>query len=110
MGRYEQVFNADLEKELASFVKDMESRFFGLTTKDLRRLAYDLAEHNKLQHKFNNDTKMAGRIWLDNFLKRNPDLSLRKPEPTSAARAAGFNQVVVNKFFDLLLSKDPRPS
>lgn len=102
MGRYEQVFNADLEKELASFVKDMESRFFGLTTKDLRRLAYDLAEHNKLQHKFNNDTKMAGRIWLDNFLKRNPDLSLRKPEPTSAARAAGFNQVVVNKFFDLL--------
>ncbi|XP_034839890.2 uncharacterized protein [Maniola hyperantus] len=102
MGRYQKIFSVDQERELASHVKNMESRFFGLTTKDLRRLAYELAEQNNLQHNFCHETKMAGRIWLENFLKRNPDLSLRKPEPTSAARASGFNQVQVKRFFDLL--------
>lgn len=102
MGRYLQVFNVTQEKELASYIKDMESCFVGLTAKDLRRLAYELAEKNKLQHNFCRETKLAGRIWLENFLKRNSDLSFRKPEPTSLARASGFNQVMVNQFFDLL--------
>ncbi|KAJ8982004.1 hypothetical protein NQ317_004091 [Molorchus minor] len=87
------------EEELATYVKDMESRFFGLTTKDLRSLAYDLAEKNKLKHIFDKGTKMAGRYWLESFLRRNPDLSVRKPEATSAARASGFNKVAVRKFF-----------
>ncbi|OWR52064.1 Tigger transposable element-derived protein 1 [Danaus plexippus plexippus] len=45
---------------------------------------------------------MAGRYWLEFFLKRNLDLSFRKPEATSAARASGFNPVAVNKFYELL--------
>jgi DDE superfamily endonuclease len=35
-------------------------------------------------------------------MSRHPELSLRVPEPTSAARAQGFNEVAVGKFFDLL--------
>ncbi|XP_022823908.1 uncharacterized protein LOC111354594 [Spodoptera litura] len=102
LGRFEQVFTKAQETELATYVKQMESRLFGLTTENLKKLAYDLAERNNISHNFDTCKKMAGRIWLENFLKRNPDLSLRKPEPTSAARAAGFNQVAVNNFFDLL--------
>lgn len=102
LGRFKQVFSKEQEFELASYAKDMESRFFGLTTKDMRILAYDLAEKNDISHNFDTSKKMAGRIWLENFLKRNPDLSLRKPEATSAARASGFNKVSVDKFFDLL--------
>ena len=93
LGRFEQVFTKVQETELDTYVKQMESRLFGLTTKNLQKLAYDLAEKNNINHSFDTSKKMAGGIWLENFLKRNPDLSLRKPEPTSAARAAGFNQV-----------------
>lgn len=47
----------------------------------------------------------AGKEWAYSFLKRNKNLSLRTPEPTSMARIAGFNRVQVNKFFDLMKEK-----
>lgn len=45
---------------------------------------------------------MAGDTWLRGFLDRHPNLSIRKPEATSAARAMGFNRVAVGKFYQLL--------
>ncbi|KAJ8953436.1 hypothetical protein NQ318_023555 [Aromia moschata] len=103
MGRYKCVFSPEQEKELVEYVQDMESRLLGLTT-ELRRLAYQLAQRNSLQHNFNTDDKIAGLDWLKGFLKRHRNLSLRTPEATSAARAMGFNEVSVGKYFDLLTS------
>ena len=45
---------------------------------------------------------MAEIDWLYAFMKRNPDISLRKPEPTSLARAMEFNKPQVKRFYDLL--------
>ena len=75
---------------------------FGLTTAELRSLAYQLAESNGKESLFNHETQSAGRDWYQGFMKRHPTLSLRSPEPTSAARAMGFNQAAVNKFYQLL--------
>lgn len=102
LGRFKTVFTAEQENELAEYVKSMEARLFGLTGKELRIIAYQLAQRNHIDNPFNTETGMAGEDWLSGFLKRHPDLAYRRPEPTSAARAMGFNRVAVDKFFTLL--------
>jgi len=80
----------------------MESRLFGITNTDLRQLAYQLAERKGLTHSFSEIKKMAGKKWLYGFRQRHPNITVCKPEPTSFARAAGFNKVAVKKFYELL--------
>lgn len=105
MGSCTTVFSKDQEEELVNHILMMESRLFGLTLTDFRKLAYELAVKNKLKHKFSNELKIAGKDWLYGFLSRHKNqLSLRTPENTSISRAMGFNKVAVNKFFDLLES------
>ncbi|CAH1974722.1 unnamed protein product [Acanthoscelides obtectus] len=64
-------------------------------------LAYQYAELNNIPHRFNSETKMAGRHWISDFAARQ-NLSLRVPEKCSLARAMGFNRPQVNTFFDNL--------
>lgn len=101
-GKFKNVFTPEQEEELVSYLKMMESRLFGLTMKELRSLAYDLAEKNGLSHRFNQETRLAGQDWVKGFLGRHPTLSVRSPENTSGARAMGFNKVAVSKFNSLL--------
>ena len=75
----------------------------GLTAKQLRKLAFDFATSLKIPHNFNKETGLAGYDWLSCFMKRH-DLSNRKAEPTSTARANGFNKAEVDNFFKLLKS------
>jgi hypothetical protein len=37
--------------------------------------------------------------WLNGFMKRNPGISLRKPEPTSMNRITAFNKEEVHIFY-----------
>jgi hypothetical protein len=53
----------------------MES-FFGLTTADVMHLAYQLAVRNGIKNQFCKRNEMAGRKWLKNFLRRNPEISV----------------------------------
>lgn len=56
---------------------EIERHMFGLTSLDLRNLAFELEESLKCPHKFNKDTKCAVRDWLFTFLKRNPVLIIQ---------------------------------
>lgn len=71
-----------------------------MTVKEVKKLAYDFAEEVHIPHNFNKE-KSSGWDWLARFRKRNPQLSLRSPEPTSAARAQAFNKPQVHTFFNL---------
>lgn len=104
LGAKRSVFSPAQEKELVDHILKMEKTFFGLTTKDIRYVAFSLAEKNKINHPFNKELGLAGEDWLSGFRKRHPELTLRKPEATSTARAQGFNKPNVEKFFNLLKS------
>lgn len=93
---------SELENELVQHVLDLEQMFFGVTREDLKKMAFQLAEANSIPHRFNNESKMAGDKWYYSFISRHPQLSLRKPEPTSMARATGFTKERTEAFFDLL--------
>lgn len=99
LGRFTPVFTSDQESELVSYLKYMDSLFYGLTRSEFLTLAYDYAESNKIPHPFK-DGK-AGEDWLSKFKSRHPDILLRVPESTSLARTRGFNKTAVDRFFSL---------
>jgi len=49
-------------------IKTAKRRIFGLTTVDVRRLAFELATKMKLPHKFNKDSTTAGVDRLKGFM------------------------------------------
>ena len=91
-----------MEDEIATHVLHMAKVFYGISPIEFRRLAFEFAEKNGIQHPFNRTTKMAGTDWLHGFMKRHPTISLRKPEATSLSRIEGFNKDEVNLFFQNL--------
>ena len=100
LGCFRSAFSKDTEEELVNYIKDTQLRFFSLTRDAVCSLAYDYATVNKLNVPFNKEKK-AGPDWLESFLKRHSNLSIKQPESTSLARATGFNKVQVDRFFQL---------
>uniref|UniRef100_A0A2A4JLU0 DDE-1 domain-containing protein n=1 Tax=Heliothis virescens TaxID=7102 RepID=A0A2A4JLU0_HELVI len=100
LGRFTAIFSEEQEKELLDYVFEMDSVFYGLTKEEFLLLVFQYAEKNRIPHPFKGGT--AGTDWYKGFIRKHPDLTLRKPEPTSIARARGFNKPQVYRFFDLL--------
>lgn len=101
--RNRQIFSDQLEIELKKYLLEASSIYYGLSPKEVRKLAYDLAKTNNLNiPKTWDENKQAGVEWFTSFMKRHQTLSIRLPEATSLARASSFNKHNVNLFFDNL--------
>ena len=61
LGNRKSVLPEEVERKLANYVKTMEEKLFGLTYIDLRKMAYELAEANSVEHNFNKKDRMAGK-------------------------------------------------
>ena len=96
------IFNDQQEEELATLLRDMAKRGFGLTRLDVRRLAYEYAESKNVKG-FSEKTKRAGYDWFQAFMERQKGLSVRKTENLSLNRAMNLNETTVKKHFDGLL-------
>lgn len=94
-----QILSSEEEKQLVSYLKECIECNHSLVPTEIRKLVYTYALANEINCPDNwRRDEIAGRDWFSSFMKRNRSLSIRKPEATSQARAAGFNPVVVRQF------------
>jgi transposase-like protein len=95
-----RIFSNVEELELVECCKQAARLHHGLIRKGILNLAFEYANKNNIIIPPNwKETKSAGYMWLRGLRKRYPRLSLRKPEPTSLARATSFNHENVSAFF-----------
>ncbi|KZS03448.1 Uncharacterized protein APZ42_033824 [Daphnia magna] len=98
-----KIFTSKQEGQLVSYLKECCLFNHGLSTKETKKLALSFAIANNLNIPESwKEKEEASSEWLGGFLKRNQSLSIRKPEANSQARAAGFNEPVVQLFYDKL--------
>ena len=100
-----KIFTSEKEKQLLDYIEYCAQIFYGLSTKDCRRVAYQMAKVNNLKIPQSwIDSELAGFEWLRSIRKRHPEISLRKPEACSLARATAFNKHNIESFFRNLKS------
>ena len=95
----QHVLPAAAENELHELISTMSSRGFPFSRKVIQCLAFQYAEHCGLRG-FNNERGSAGYYWMRGFLQRHVNLSCKKPESLSSARAAGCNKTVTDSWFE----------
>ena len=103
----------DFEDELAERIVVLSDMFYGLTTEKLASVAFAFAERQKIKHNFNRKKMRAGPDWVRGFLRRHPEISVRKPENHSMARIEAVNKKNLQQFYDnvsdVMKSKGPYP-
>ena len=101
--RCRQVFTDVEERLLQDYLIKASKIQFGLTRKQVRKLAFDFAVKNGKEFPESWSTSgYAGEDWFSGYMNRFPNLSLRRPEATSLSRSTSFNKKNVNEFFDNL--------
>ncbi|KAM3620221.1 uncharacterized protein V6R79_019869 [Siganus canaliculatus] len=106
-----RVFSDVQEKQLVNYLTKSADMYFGLCPKEVKKLAYQLARRSNCKYPGSWDKKeMAGKDWFRGFMRRNKQLSLRRPEPTSLSRATSFNRFNVDAFFKNLSDVLKRPT
>jgi hypothetical protein len=95
MGRKQDI-PPEIEQELVYHILLMESRGFGLSIDEVETLAYRSATKKGLKVRFSEEKGKTGKTWFYGFKKRHPEISVRRPETLSLARARGMNKNDVN--------------
>ena len=86
---------------LASTIKCFQLSGFPLTIGRVCQSAFQYAHVNGITG-FSNESQIAGHKWLSGFLKRYPDISLKRARNLSIARAMGANPMVISQWYSLL--------
>lgn len=55
------ILSPDIEDQLVAYCLKMDKPYYGLTTKDVKRMAFQLAIRNNIRHPFSEKTKSACR-------------------------------------------------
>jgi len=92
------VLSIEEEVELAEHLRKMAEIGFPCDQADVRKLAYEYAQRKGITG-FSSKKHSAGYYWFIGFLQRHPELSVKKSENLSIARAMGMNETQVLNWF-----------
>lgn len=93
------VFDDATENELAALILDLAKRGFPLSEVQVRNLATQFADANDLQVFSQNKENHAGYYWFKGFMRRHPELCVKRAEGLSAARSGAMNKTNIEKWF-----------
>lgn len=98
-----KIFTNEQENDLKQYIIKCSKMCYGQSTFNIRKLAYEMATINNIEvpDSWKKD-KIAGLEWLHGFLKRAPDISIRRAENCSLSRMTAFNINNVRIFFENL--------
>ena len=102
-GGFPTVFSQEQEREIMKHILDMESRFFGLTTRDVRYIAYQLAERNGIAHPFNRKFNIPK---VTQKQMRSP--TRRKRGSSEILTCSSYKKQLVTKSHDTATKKNKR--
>ncbi len=90
------ILTSEEEARLAEYCVSMADMGFGLTREGIMAMAYAIVEKTGRTHPFK-----SGRAggWYEDFMSRQPLLTLRTPQAMSYARAVCANKERTNDFF-----------
>lgn len=94
--------NLEVENKIVQHIKNLQKHGFAPTRDIVRSMGFELAEKMNIPHKFNIEKRQAGFDWLNLFLNRHSDLSVRKSEGVSVARSEAMKKETVRDYFSLL--------
>ncbi|CAB3221940.1 unnamed protein product [Arctia plantaginis] len=96
------ILNKSQEKDLCKRIIRLSQIGMPLTPKIVRKQAYEFCKANNVPNLFSDKKNIAGKKWLTNFVKRNPEISLRRAQLLNPARAQKLNKPIVLKHFEAL--------
>ena len=86
------------ENQLSNFLVDVAKAGYGKTRKQIMGLAESVARDKGRM----TGQKKISDGWFRRFMTRQPQLSLRKGDPTANVRMDCLNKETMDKYFDLL--------
>lgn len=96
------ILNTEEEAQLVQRIIRYSEIGLPVTPRILRRLVYKYCEQNCIKHNFSDIAKQAGKDWFKAFMKRHPEISVRKAQFMNPARAQKLNKFIVDDHFEKL--------
>ncbi|XP_065172178.1 uncharacterized protein, partial [Atheta coriaria] len=100
---HNKVFSNEQEQQLTKYITRCADIYFGLSTKEVRKLAFELSTKYNLKRPTTwVENKIAGEEWFRSFMNRNPSLSVRVAQAASVSSATSFDKTNVEAFYNNL--------
>ncbi|KAJ8866362.1 hypothetical protein PR048_032205, partial [Dryococelus australis] len=77
---------------------------FGMTSREVREIAFEFCKENGVPNHFDNENKLPGEDWFSGFRRRHPHITSRKPTGLSLPKANAMNRAAIKRYFQRLNS------